>query len=94
MAIISAAVIVYVRSAGIQKSSIALLVGLSLAYAAVGLVSSFLHTIISMSWHESSTGISQGNAPIGWIFFYGPLSAAAGQLAALVQWWLRKAPKT
>lgn len=46
-------------------------------------------TIIAMVWYEASTGYNAGNGPLGWIFFYGPISAALGQLIAMVQWWFK-----
>jgi hypothetical protein len=30
-----------------------------------------------------------GNAPLGWNFYYGPLSAAIGEIIALIQWSIR-----
>jgi hypothetical protein len=43
-----------------------------------------------MVWYEASTGYSAGNDPLGWIFSYGSVSTALGQLLALVQWWFKK----
>jgi hypothetical protein len=40
--------------------------------------------------YEHTTGYSAGNAPIAWIFFYGPISAAMGEIVALVQWWMQR----
>ena len=55
-----------------------------------GSIASLACTIGWMVWYENTTGYSAGNAPLGWIFFYGPASAAVGQLLALVVWWFRK----
>lgn len=82
--------VVYVKLAALAKPSIAFLISRSFMYAAVGAISSLILTIVWMVWYEWSTGYSAGNAPLGWIFFYGPVSAALGQLAALVQWWFKK----
>jgi hypothetical protein len=86
------AVVVYMSAkwAHLPKPRATYLVRLSLTYAAIGASVSLLLTIVWMNWYEGSTGISAGNAPIGWIFFSGPLSAALGQLAALSRWWFTK----
>jgi hypothetical protein len=62
-------------------------------YALVAAAFSLGLTIISMIWYEHSTGYSAGNGPLGWIFIYGPLSAAIGEIIALIHWWVRK-PQT
>jgi hypothetical protein len=49
-----------------------------------------MFTIVWMIWYEKTTGYSAGNAPSGWIFFYGPLSAMLRQLVALTIWWFKK----
>ena len=82
--------VVYAKLAALPKPSIASLIGNSFLYAVVGTIVSLILTIVWMVWYESSTGYSAGNGPLAWIFFYGPVSAALGQLAALVRWWFRK----
>ncbi len=49
-----------------------------------------LLTIAWMTWNEKTSGFSAGNAPLAWIFFYGPFSVALGQLLALTVWWFKK----
>ena len=65
------------------------LIWTSIAFALTGAVATLVLTIAWMMWYEKTTGYSAGNGPIGWIFFYGPLGAAAGQLVALVLWWFK-----
>lgn len=90
MGVVAMALVIFARLARLPKPRVAFLVGRSVAYALIGVVASLLLTVGGMIWYESSTGYSAGNAPLGWIFFYGPLSAALGQFAALVQWWFKK----
>ena len=66
------------------------LVSLTLIFAVAGAVVSLLFTVGWMVWYERTTGYSAGNAPVGWILFYGPAGAALGQLLALVVWWFKK----
>lgn len=82
--------VVYVKLAALTKPSIAFLIGRSLLYAVIGAIVSLVLIIVWMVWCESSTGYGAGNAPLAWIFFYGPVSAALGQLAALAQWWFKR----
>jgi hypothetical protein len=90
-AVLAALVVAIAKYAHLSKSSYASLLISSLIFAAIGVAISLIVTIIWMIWYESSTGYSAGNAPLGWIFFYGPVSAAIGQLLALVKWWFTKA---
>ena len=39
--------------------------------------------------NEKTTGYSAGNAPVAWIFFFGPLGAAIGALIGFLVWWLK-----
>ena len=89
MILVAAGMVLYARTAQISKRSIGYVVSRSIVFAVIGAVASLLFTIGWMIWYERSTGYSAGNAPLGWIFFYGPLSAACGQLAALTAWWLK-----
>ena len=57
-------------------------------FALGGAAVSLVGTVLWMAWYERSTGFDAANAPLAWIFFYGPISVAAGQLLALVTWWL------
>jgi hypothetical protein len=89
-ALFALAMVSFARVANKPKAKISTLVWLSLLFALVGAGASLLLTIAWMTWYEKSTGFSAGNAPLGWIFFYGPFSAALGQLLALTAWWFRK----
>ena len=62
----------------------------TVVYAFLGAGTSLACVIVWMYWYERATGYSAGNGPLGWIFFYGPLSVAFGQCAALMHWWIRK----
>jgi TRAP-type C4-dicarboxylate transport system permease small subunit len=90
MAIVAVIAFAYLKRSGYQMPRGNRLLGLSISYAIVGAIASLVLLIIWMIWYEKSTGYSAGNAPVGWIFFYGPLSAALGQLIALIQWWPKK----
>ncbi len=72
------------------KPPIRVLVLRTILYAVIGAAVSLAGTILWMSWYERTTGYGTGNAPIAWIFFYGPLSVAVGQLVALIHWWITK----
>lgn len=74
---------------GREPSKAALFVYAGL-FGFAGCVASLIWTILWMSNYESRTGYSAGNAPIGWLFFYGPLSFAAGGLAAIPLWIWRR----
>lgn len=69
------------------KPPIWVLVVRTVVYAIAGGALSLGCTIIWMIWYERSTGYSAGNAPLVWIFVYGPVSAALGQTLALIHWW-------
>ena len=90
MVIVAVVVVAMAKEHSVQKPRISVLVGLSIAFAIVGAVVSLIATIRWMAWYERSTGYSAGNGPLGWIFFYGPASAAIGQLVALIVWWFKK----
>jgi hypothetical protein len=51
---------------------------------------SLAFTIGWMYWYESTSGFGAGDTPVFWMLFLGPLSAAIGQLVALVHWWTKK----
>lgn len=84
---LAAHVVAGAKFANIQKPKTKHPVGLSLKYALVGAGVSLVLTIVWMIWYEKTTGFSAGNGPLGWIFFYGPMSSALGQLVALARWW-------
>ena len=44
-------------------------------------------------WYERSTRYSAGNAPVGWLVFYGPLSFGCGQVLGLAMWFLGERKK-
>ena len=86
-AILAVIVLTIVKLVHLRKPRAKHLVRLSIKYAAVGAGASLVVTIGWMIWYEKTTGFGAANAPLGWIFFYGPLSATLGQLAALARWW-------
>ena len=90
MAVVAAAVVAVVKGYALPKPKISTLIWMTIAFAAAAAVASLIFTIGWMVWYENTTGYSAGNAPLGWIVFYGPASAALGQLLALVVWWFRK----
>lgn len=55
-------------------------------YAFAGGAAALGGTIIWIIWCERTSGFSAGNAPLGWIFFYGPISVAVEEFIALVHW--------
>ena len=90
MVIVAALVVVMAKDHALPKPRMGVLVWLSIAFAGAGTIASLLFSIGWMIWYEKTTGYSAGNAPLGWIFLYGPASAALGQLLALVVWWFKK----
>lgn len=93
MLIVAAIVVIYARVARLRKAPLGYLIGRSVAFAVASAALTLLCTIVWMIWYETTTGYSAGNAPLGWIFFYGPLSAAFGQFAALLVWWFKRDEK-
>lgn len=89
-ALIAVGAVVLARTTGKQKAKVITLVVLSLLFAIAGAGVSLIYTIDWMASYEESTGYSAGNAPLGWMFSYGPVSAALGQLLALAVWWFKK----
>ena len=89
MLIVAAIVVIYARLTRLRKAPLDYLIGRSVAFAVAGAALTLLCTIGWMIWYENTTGYSAGNAPLGWIFFYGPLSAACGQFVALLMWWFK-----
>ena len=75
---------------GGRKRPLRSLIGRVVLYAAAGAALSLGGTIACMVWYERSTGFSAANAPVGWLFFYGPISITTAELAALIHWWLLK----
>ena len=73
-----------------RTAAVRILVELSVWYAIVGAGLSLILLIIWMVWYERISGYSAGNAPLGWIFVGGPVSAAFGQIVALIVWWFKK----
>ena len=92
MVVVATTVVAIAKLSALPKPKASTLIWMTIAFAGVGAIASLAFTIAWMYWHESTTGISAGNGPLGWIFFYGPVSAALGQLVALVVWWFRKLP--
>jgi hypothetical protein len=89
VAVVAVLFVAYAKASGLQKPSVGRLVNRSLLYAVLGAVASLVLLTLWIVWYEKTTGYSAGNAPLGWIFVYGPLSAAFGQIFALIQWWFR-----
>jgi hypothetical protein len=73
----------YSKTKHIKKPKGNILVLKSIKYGFIGAVISLGFTIIWIVWYEHSSGYSAGNAPVGWILFYGPLSFSIGQIIAL-----------
>ncbi len=90
IAVLAIILVAYAKLTSRTKPSVGFLAWRSFLYAAIGAIVSLGLTIGWMAWYESSTGYSAGNGPLAWIFFYGPVSAALGQLAALAQWWFKR----
>lgn len=85
--IIQIGIIIYAKRIKLHKPRTEVLIKNSFKYGFIGAGISLLITIISMVWYEYSSGYSAGNAPVGWILFYGPLSFSIGQIVALTKWW-------
>jgi hypothetical protein len=90
MVVVAAVVVFMAKLSSKPKPAVGALIGMSFTFAAAGAVVSLAFTIGWMIWYEKTSGYSAGNAPLGWIFLYGPASAALGQLVALIVWWFRK----
>jgi hypothetical protein len=90
MVIVAAMVVALAKLRGLPKAKVSTLILITVVFAIAGGAASLAYTIGWMVWYENTTGYSAGNAPLGWIFFSGPASAALGQLLALIVWWLRK----
>ena len=73
----------------LPKSNLKSLLLLTVLFAIAGAVTTLLMTIAWALWYEHSTGFNAGNAPLGWIFFFGPFGVALGQLCALTVWWFK-----
>ena len=58
-------------------------------FAVGGATATLIYTFVWMIWYEKTTGYSAGNAPVAWIFFFGPLGAAIGALIGFLVWWLK-----
>jgi hypothetical protein len=91
MFVVAIVAVAALRISGTRVASLGQLILLSVACAVIGAFLTLLYTVAWMIWYEKTTGFSAGNAPIAWIFFYGPLGLAFGQLVALLLWW-RKRP--
>lgn len=88
--VIAIVVVSFAKSNQLPKPNFKSLLLLTLLFAVVGAMTTLLMTISWMTWYEHSTGFSAGNGPLGWIFLYGPLGVAVGQLCALTVWWFKK----
>ena len=90
MVIVATTVVALAKARGLAKARVSTLIWITIALAVAGAAASLACTIGWMVWYENTTGYSAGNAPLGWIFFYGPASAALGQFLALIIWWFKK----
>jgi hypothetical protein len=90
IAVVAATVVGVTRFYALSKPKTSTLIWMTIGFAGVGALASLIFTIVWMVLYERTTGYSAGNGPVAWIFFYGPASAALGQLLALVVWWFRK----
>ena len=90
IAALAVILVMYVKFTALIKPNITFLITRSLLYAVLGALVSLIMVVLWMVWYKSSTGYDAGNAPLAWIFFYGPVSGALGQLAALIHWWFKK----
>ena len=87
---VAAVTAILVASSKEPKPRLGSLVVYSLSLGAIGAISSLLYTLVSIEQYQTQTRYDAGNGPLGWLFFYGPLSFAAGQIVALVFWWVKK----
>jgi len=76
------------RAAHLQKPAGAVLVRAAVKVAAIFVGTALALTILAMVMFELTMNTNSGNAPLGFILIYGPLSAAAGILLVVVGWWL------
>ena len=67
------------------------LTNISIKYAAIGAGLTLIYTVAEMIWYKNTTGYGAGNGPLAWIFLFGPIGAAIGQLLALIKWRYGKA---
>jgi hypothetical protein len=92
MLIVATVAVQAAKLSGAHVGRVGHLATLSMVLGAAGSGLTLLYTIADMVWYEHSTGFSAGNGPLGWIFLLGPFGFAAGQLVALV-WWFIKSPE-
>ncbi len=90
MLLVTMGVIVITKALSVPTPSIRWLIAMTGALAILGAVSSLAMLIGWMIWYERTTGYDSGNAPVAWIFFFGPICVTVGQLLALVWWCFRK----
>ena len=90
MIIVAVVVVLIAKLRHLPKGDLYYLVIRSFVYSVFGGVISLVLLIAWIIYYERTTGFSAGNAPAAWILFYGPVSAAAGQLLALIIWWFKK----
>ncbi|HTT07979.1 MAG TPA: hypothetical protein VMH34_04235 [Gammaproteobacteria bacterium] len=90
MAIVAILVVAIAKARSMSKPKLSVLILMSIVFAIAGAIASLIYTMTWMVWYEKATGYSAGNAPVGWILFSGPLSAALSQLLALLIWWFKK----
>jgi len=86
MVFVSFVVFIISKSKTSHNDAGLMLMNKSIKYALIGAGITLIYTIVSMVWYEKTTGYSAGNGPLGWLFFYGPLGIALGQILALIKW--------
>lgn len=74
------------KAVGVPRPPFTHLAILSTGAGVIGAGLTFAYTFASMIWYTWSTGYDAGNAPLAWIFFFGPIGFACGQLVALLAW--------
>jgi hypothetical protein len=94
MALIAFFVFVIASATKRRKNTGLNLLTTSVVYSFIGAVATLIFTIFSMILYTWTTGYSSGNAPLGWIFIYGPLGMSTGQLVALIKWFTRHKERT
>ena len=90
MVIVAVIAVILAELKHLPKPGVGYLASLTIILAMVGLGGSLLCTIGWAIWYEQTKHLNAGNAPLAWIFFYGPVSTALGQLIALILWWFKK----
>lgn len=62
-------------------------------FAAIFAGLSLAGVIGRMIWYSYQTGIDSNQGPLVWIFFYGPISIAIGEIVGFIVWLFSKSLK-